>query len=175
MGKSQQEALREHAENMVAKLAAGEQGGLDSGGNEPPAKRQRTEAVSAAEAAGSFESGERGFTLLLELGARFVDTGGAEALLAAEGADALKGRLAALGIKASGAPLDRAKRVLMLQSVASLSEVPKSLLVKGITFVKAGTSSEDGTGNTSAVTQSAPGAPSAVPQASKTDESAAPP
>ncbi|CAE8590335.1 unnamed protein product, partial [Polarella glacialis] len=67
-----------------------------------------------------------------DLAARFAgDGGGAEALLAAEGAEALKARLLALGLKAGGAPVERAKRLLQLQGITQLADLPKDLLAKG--------------------------------------------
>merc|ERR1711870_222969 len=92
--------------------------------------------------------GEPGFREALALGSQFAERGSlAASLLESEGADALKGRLLALGLKASGAPLERANRILQLQGCASLSQVPKNLVakpaLKGIAFVRAG--SEAGT------------------------------
>merc|ERR1712061_960722 len=126
---------------MASRVASGEQSKSDNAtGDEPAQKRRRGENGAMPVAiTGSFDSGEKGFEQAKALAAKF----------AGEGADALKGRLAALGMKAGGSPLERANRIISLQNVTSLTDVPKSLLVKSITFVKATAESEapDATGS----------------------------
>eukprot|EP00931_Biecheleriopsis_adriatica_P115332 TRINITY_DN91138_c0_g1_i1.p1 TRINITY_DN91138_c0_g1~~TRINITY_DN91138_c0_g1_i1.p1 ORF type:complete len:619 (-),score=199.56 TRINITY_DN91138_c0_g1_i1:46-1875(-) len=117
-----QESLRRHAQQLLAK---GETAAADV---EPPQKRRKRGEGGAPAAAETFAGGEDGLRQVVELVGRFD---GPEALLAAQGAEELKGRLAALGLKSGGTPLDRAKRLMQLNGLACLSDVPKELLTKG--------------------------------------------
>jgi RNA recognition motif-containing protein len=101
--------------------------GDSEGCQEPPRKRSRSKQPPQREPSRTYLDGEAGFQAVIAL----VSThGSAESILAAEGADALKERLVALGLKASGLPLDRAQRLIQLKDLASLEMVPFELLAK---------------------------------------------
>eukprot|EP00929_Paragymnodinium_shiwhaense_P046684 TRINITY_DN23754_c0_g2_i2.p1 TRINITY_DN23754_c0_g2~~TRINITY_DN23754_c0_g2_i2.p1 ORF type:complete len:532 (+),score=105.82 TRINITY_DN23754_c0_g2_i2:58-1653(+) len=94
----------------------------------PPKKRQRGAPSSTTAQETAYASGADG----LKEAATLIEEHGAskESLLQAVGADALKGRLAALGLKSGGVPLDRAERFLRLRGLSRVEDLPGDLTAK---------------------------------------------
>eukprot|EP00933_Yihiella_yeosuensis_P060395 TRINITY_DN6304_c0_g1_i1.p1 TRINITY_DN6304_c0_g1~~TRINITY_DN6304_c0_g1_i1.p1 ORF type:complete len:634 (+),score=189.96 TRINITY_DN6304_c0_g1_i1:50-1951(+) len=124
-------SMHSHAQQLLAQASAavvkGSGGAVEEGSSQ---KKQRcNEPTTAAPVEiGNFVGGDEG--LCQAAGVAERANGSAEALLASEGAEGLKGRLQALGMKAGGAPLERAKRILRLKGLTKLSDVPRDLLSK---------------------------------------------
>lgn len=136
-GGNLQDVLKSHAQDLLARAQVPPEEAAAS-------KRSRGEAAPRPDV--EYPSGESGLTAAVALASAHATAG---ALLAAAGPEELKGRLAALGLKSGGAPLDRATRLLQLVGVARLEDLPKELLAKPrkgiaaevlapVLFVKAG-------------------------------------
>jgi RNA recognition motif-containing protein len=136
------DSLRKHAQTVVAQMKA----------SQLPEKRGRGEKPAKAEdQIKIYPDGEAGLHSACELLSSH-DT--VESLLASTGAEELKGRLLALGLKSGGSPLERAHRLLRLKGCSKMEDIPRDLLAKGtkrtegvnrepIKFVKAGAADEN--------------------------------
>eukprot|EP00930_Biecheleria_cincta_P038824 TRINITY_DN26692_c0_g1_i1.p1 TRINITY_DN26692_c0_g1~~TRINITY_DN26692_c0_g1_i1.p1 ORF type:complete len:565 (+),score=141.06 TRINITY_DN26692_c0_g1_i1:36-1730(+) len=138
------QALLDHANKLLADK-------LSSADTEPPKKKRRGLGASDSDAlAGDLPKGEEGLRAAAALAEQHLasaagaEAQAAESLLQAESADGLKSRLAALGLKAGGAPKDRALRVLRLKGLQTLAEVPKELFAgKAAQSVKPSAAAEE--------------------------------
>jgi len=115
-GDQAEDAVREHARKLVSR--AQETAADDATGRE----LQRPGDLTTL-----YPGGQEGLQAAAALAAAHDCP---QALLAAVGPDALKARLTAIGLKGSGPPLQRAERLLRLNGLCSLDEVPKELLAK---------------------------------------------